>query len=90
MSNKRKTKWTSVIAVGILVLVAGYNVYASHNDVKLSDLALANVEALAEGEYGSGHCSAFASGQPGGRDCPGGPHMCCLQHWDVYGSNKRY
>lgn len=36
------------MAVIILVaLVAGYNVYVSRSDVKLSDLALNNVEALA-------------------------------------------
>jgi len=31
-----------------IAAVAGYNVYASRSNVKLSDLALANVEALAD------------------------------------------
>ncbi len=32
----------------IIVLVAGYNIYVSRSDVKLSNLALSNVEALAD------------------------------------------
>lgn len=32
------------------VLVAGYSVYASQQNAEMSDLALANVEALAVGE----------------------------------------
>ena len=42
-------------------LVAGYGVYASQQKVEMSDLAMANVEALASGESGgytksSGQC----------------------------------
>ena len=41
-----------------LVAVAGYNVYASQQETKISDLAKANVEALASGEViiGPWHC----------------------------------
>ncbi len=39
-----------LIAVVVIVAVAGYNIYASQNNVKLSALALANVEALARYE----------------------------------------
>lgn len=34
-------------------LLAGYNMYESSAEMKLSDLALANVEALANGENGN-------------------------------------
>ena len=33
-------------------LVAGYGIYASQQEVEMSDLAMANVEALANGESG--------------------------------------
>lgn len=47
-------KIMGLIAVVAVAAVAGYNVYTSHNNVKLSDLTLANVEALARGEAGLG------------------------------------
>lgn len=37
-----------VTLVAVFALIAGYNVYASQKAETLSDLALANVEALAE------------------------------------------
>ena len=36
--------------------IAGYNVYTSQNDVKLSDLVLSNVEALANAKEGGNEC----------------------------------
>ena len=42
-----------IFNVGVLVafaLVAGYNVYSSQKSDDMSDMALANVEALAGGE----------------------------------------
>ena len=42
--------FTSVAAI------AGYNVYTSQNDVKLSDLVLSNVEALANAKEGGNEC----------------------------------
>ena len=45
-----KKKVLGVIAVVAVAAIAGYNVYTSQNDVKLSDLVLSNVEALATGE----------------------------------------
>lgn len=44
---KKKLKSLLVVAVAA---VAGYNVYASHVKSEYSDVILANVEALAEGE----------------------------------------
>lgn len=49
-----KKKLYSVLAVVAIAAVAGYNVYSAKSEVKLSDLALANVEALASGEWGTG------------------------------------
>lgn len=41
-----------IIVVVAIAAVAGYNVYTSQNDVKLSNLALNNVEALASSGEG--------------------------------------
>ena len=61
-----KKKLFSVLAVVAIVTVAGYNVYNAKSEVKLSDLALANVEALANGESSTGNTG------PGKTvDCPG-------------------
>lgn len=51
-----KKNIVGVIAVVAIAAMAGYNVYSSQNDGKLSDLALANVEALASGESGGWAC----------------------------------
>lgn len=57
-----KKKMMGVIAIVVIAAVAGYNVSISqNNNVKLSDLVLNNVEALADpGEGG---------GQPDVNDC---------------------
>ena len=39
-----------LVFVSAFALVAGYNIYASRQKVEMSDLAIANVEALASGE----------------------------------------
>ena len=43
-----KKKIMIVIGIVTIVTIAGYNILISQNDMKLSVLALANVEALAE------------------------------------------
>ncbi|WP_462357953.1 NVEALA domain-containing protein [Phocaeicola coprocola] len=45
--NKKILK---VVFVSAFALVAGYSVYASQQKVEMSDLAMANIEALASGE----------------------------------------
>ena len=45
-----KRKLLSMVVVAVVTIVAGYNVYISQNESKLSDLALANIDALAGGE----------------------------------------
>lgn len=47
-----KKKVIGVIAIVAIAVIAGYNVYTSHTNVKLSDLALNNVEALANNGEG--------------------------------------
>ena len=51
-----KKKVLGVIAVVAVAAIAGYNVYTSQNDVKLSDLVLSNVEALANVKEGGNEC----------------------------------
>lgn len=40
----------ATLIVAVVAMFASYNIYQSQNAVSLSDLALANVEALAGGE----------------------------------------
>ncbi len=44
------------IAIAAIAAVAGYNVDTSQNNVKLSNLTLANVEALANTGEGGSEC----------------------------------
>ena len=48
-----KKKLMGIVTIIAIAAGAGYNVYASRSNVKLSDLALANVEALADSSEGS-------------------------------------
>ena len=54
--NNMKLK---LILIVIVVALAGYNIYSSHNDVKLSDLSLMNVEALASTYESDDDCTGF-------------------------------
>ena len=45
-----------VTLVAAIALFAGYNVYSSQKTVEMSDLALANVEALAQDENSGSSC----------------------------------
>lgn len=55
-----KKKIMGLIAIVAIAAVAGYNIYASQSNVKLSDLALANVEALASsGEGSQSDCETY-------------------------------
>ena len=49
----------------VAALVAGYGVYTSQQNVELSNLAMANVEALASGEGGSADCEVYCYSCPG-------------------------
>ena len=50
-----KTRIIKATLAVAFIAVAGYTAYNSQKEVELSDLAMANVEALASGE-GSGSC----------------------------------
>ena len=63
-------KMIKIALVGAFVAVAGYGVYASHEAEILSDLALANVEALASG----GEVIV-------GRPCVSVPNSWCLYYY---------
>ncbi len=68
-----KKKIMGLIAIAAIVAVAGYNIYASQSNVKLSDLVLNNVEALADPGEGSG--------QPDVNDCiSDDEHICEALH----------
>ncbi|WP_278701182.1 NVEALA domain-containing protein [Phocaeicola sartorii] len=57
--------------VASFALIAGMNVYNAQKSDVMSDLALANVEALAGGESGGVHC------------CPDPGDSCTLSSGDV-------
>lgn len=52
---KEKNKKYKAIIVAIFALIAGYGVCASQQETEMSELALANVEALAQSESGGGY-----------------------------------
>ena len=45
-----KKNFLKLVFASAFALLAGYSVYASQKKVEMSDLAMANVEALASGE----------------------------------------
>lgn len=51
-----RKKIVAAMFVAVVAVVGSYNVYQSQNTNALSDLALANVEALASGEWGDSNC----------------------------------
>lgn len=67
-----------VTLVVVFTTIIGYGVYTSQKiDSSMSELMLANVEALADGEYP-------ASPNPGS-DCKGGRTMCYMGQGNVFG-----
>lgn len=70
-----KKKILGIMVVTAIAIFAGYNVYISQDSVNLSDLVLANVDALAQqGE--SGDSKVYCSGNSG----------TCLKIFDANGS----
>jgi hypothetical protein len=47
-------KYVKIVFFTVVVAITGYGVYSSQKSEIFSDLALANIEALATGESGSG------------------------------------
>ena len=64
-----KKKIMGLIAIVAIAAVAGYNVYSSQNNVRLSDLALANIEALANTYESSSTTHTLECGASGVKMC---------------------
>lgn len=84
-----KTKILKAIFVAVVAMVAGINVYNAQKTKVLSDVAMANVEALAsdsEHYMEGGICKGAGAGM---KDvyCYGGYTICCWAHMDVFGKN---
>ena len=65
--------------VAAFIAVAGYTAYNSQKEVELSDLAMENVEALADEEWTDGNCwwvTRYTICNPYGiyKGCPCGSH----------------
>lgn len=67
-----KKKLLAIIVVFAIIAVAGYNMYSLQSDVKISNLAMSNIEALANpGEHD----------QPDVKDCISDEdHDCIALH----------
>lgn len=74
--------------VAAFTMAASYNVYALQQEVEMSDLALANVEALARRETYIPGGTCWGTG-PNYEDqtCYGGYTICCWAHMNVFGKN---
>lgn len=72
-------KIVKIAFVAAFAAIAGYGVYANQKADAMSDLALANVEALAGGEYPP-------SPNPWS-NCKGGSTMCYMGQGNVWGKN---
>ncbi|WP_288361125.1 NVEALA domain-containing protein [uncultured Bacteroides sp.] len=70
-----KKKLMGLIAIVAVAAVAGYNIYTSQSNVKLSDLALANIEALADPSEGGFDCV---------NGCVDGGNGCYCYQWYPY------
>ncbi|WP_370862557.1 NVEALA domain-containing protein [Parabacteroides faecis] len=54
-----KKKFFGVALIAAMVVTAGWNFNQSKNEMEISDLALANIEALARNENSDINCSMF-------------------------------
>ena len=64
-----------VALTSALILLAGYGMYISNQEVEMSDLEMANVEALAQKEYSKNYGPADV------KKCASGLHKkICLCH----------
>lgn len=52
-------KIIKTLFVAAFALVAGYSVYSTQQNAEMSDLAKANIEALASGESGDYHITCY-------------------------------
>ena len=75
-----RKKVMGIIVAAVITVVAEYNMHTSQNEMKLSDLVLANVEALADGGEYPGSPNEWSK-------CKGGPYMCYMGQGNVRGKN---
>ena len=68
-------KILNVLAIVVVVIFAGYNVYKAQQPVVLSDIAMAHVEALADYE--------FVSRCPNCKVCEGS-YIICESHFNQW------
>lgn len=73
-----KKKILRVSIMVVIAITAGWNISQSENEVKLSDLALENVEALTREEAG-GDLKSYP--------CPHGPGEECIKSVNITGPN---
>lgn len=82
-------KFINILAVVAIVVFAGYNVMKAQQTEAVSDVVMANVEALASsGEHymEGGTCKGAGAGMTDVH-CYGGYTICCWAHMDVFGKN---
>lgn len=58
-----RSKTFAVMIVAVIVIFAEYNIYSSQKTSALSDLALVNIEALANGEDGGNSLMCYSSSE---------------------------
>lgn len=71
-----KKKISLIIAVFVMVLVTGYNVYNTQNGEKISTLALANVEAFANTDETSDQGTLYGNSAGTRYCCCPGTNSC--------------
>lgn len=58
-----KKKKVSLVMVAAIAVAAGWGIYLNEKEVNLSDLVLANVEAIANGETPGILCNRYPEGE---------------------------
>ncbi|WP_458410053.1 NVEALA domain-containing protein [Bacteroides congonensis] len=85
-----KRKIFGLLLVAIVGVFVSYNVYQTQKKVgSISDLAMANIEALASSRevyMGAGTCWG-AGPHMSNVTCYGGYVICCWAHTDIFGKN---
>ena len=78
-----KKNYLKIALVSAFAMIAGYNVYSSQEEVKLSEMALENIEALARDETSKGYSFVYYP-QPGDPNygytkcvCSGSGNLSC-------------
>lgn len=73
-----KNKIVGFLVTVAIAVVAGYNVYVSQQDMELSDLTLANIEALTQSGENGGESPDFII------TCNQDKHVAPRQCWHIY------